>query len=197
MKAFFIPLDGGKPLEIKKDVTLIGRRRFCDITFDHPSISKVHLVVVKTDGVLFFRDLASTNGTKVNGQRACRGALLPNDKLSIAACKFTVKLSGNGSDDVQKTELISEYPLPPPPAAVSDNQPASPVRKVIRPDHKPDAGCLSKRTVDDCKRADAMVNTQREPPASSRRDDCLPAIPCEESWIDDSGSDIASLLKGT
>jgi pSer/pThr/pTyr-binding forkhead associated (FHA) protein len=48
-------------------------------------------VIVKTDGVLLLRDLGSTNGTRVNGQRVRRAALLPNDTLSIANMKYTVK----------------------------------------------------------------------------------------------------------
>src|SRR5262249_22793819 len=45
-----------------------------------------------TDGLLFLRDLGSTNGTRVNGQRVRRAALLPNDQLAIAGYKFRVAL---------------------------------------------------------------------------------------------------------
>ena len=38
------------------------------------------------------RDLGSTNGTRVNGQRVRRAALLPNDQLQIASFKFKVYL---------------------------------------------------------------------------------------------------------
>src|SRR6185312_5590654 len=58
---------------------------------DHKSVSKFHCVLVKTDGVLLLRDLGSTNGTRVNGQRVRRAALLPNDTLAIANLKYTVK----------------------------------------------------------------------------------------------------------
>lgn len=86
------PLGGGELISIVKDVTIIGRKEHCDIRPDHPSISKAHLVLVKTQGLLLFRDLCSTNGTKVNGQRVIRGALLPNDKLSLGKVKFTVQI---------------------------------------------------------------------------------------------------------
>jgi hypothetical protein len=92
MRASLIPLDGGQTIELVKDVTIIGRKEFCDVRLEDPSVSKVHLVVAKSDGLLLFRDMASTNGTKVNGQRVIRGMLLPNDKLHIAACKFQVQL---------------------------------------------------------------------------------------------------------
>jgi pSer/pThr/pTyr-binding forkhead associated (FHA) protein len=92
MRASLIPLDGGQTIELVKDVTVIGRKEFCDVRLDDPSVSKVHLLIAKSDGLLLFRDMCSTNGTKVNGQRVIRGMLLPNDKLQIAACKFQVQL---------------------------------------------------------------------------------------------------------
>ena len=61
MRASLIPLDGGQPIEIVKDVTVIGRKEFCDVRLENPSISKVHIVIVQTDGLLLFRDLGSTN----------------------------------------------------------------------------------------------------------------------------------------
>ena len=92
MRASLIPLDGGQTIELVKDITVIGRKEFCDVRLDDPSVSKVHLLIAKSDGLLLFRDMCSTNGTKVNGQRVIRGMLLPNDKLQIAACKFEVQL---------------------------------------------------------------------------------------------------------
>jgi pSer/pThr/pTyr-binding forkhead associated (FHA) protein len=92
MRAQLIPLDGRSPIEIEKDLVLVGRREECDLRLDHKSVSKLHCVIVKTDGLLLLRDLGSTNGTRVNGQRVRRAALLPNDQLSIASCKFRVYL---------------------------------------------------------------------------------------------------------
>src|ERR1700738_2628685 len=92
MCAQLVPLGGGAPVEIPRDLTLVGRKEDCDLRLDHKSVSKLHCVIVKTDGLLLVRDLGSTNGTRVNGQRVRRAALLPNDQLSIASCKFRVYL---------------------------------------------------------------------------------------------------------
>src|SRR5207253_2189450 len=62
------------------------------LRLDHKSVSKLHCVIVKTDGLLLVRDLGSTNGTRVNGQRVRRAALLPNDKLTVAQFQFRVRL---------------------------------------------------------------------------------------------------------
>ena len=92
MRAQLVPLDGGPPIEIVKDLIVVGRKEDCDLRLEHKSVSKMHCVIVKTDGLLLLRDLGSTNGTRVNGQRVRRAALLPNDQVSIASFKFRVHL---------------------------------------------------------------------------------------------------------
>src|SRR5262245_20081257 len=92
MRAQLIPLDGGPPIEIVKDMTLVGRKDDVDLRLEHKSVSKLHCVIVKTDGLLLIRDLGSTNGTRVNGQRVRRAALLPNDQVNIASFRFKVYL---------------------------------------------------------------------------------------------------------
>ena len=93
MLARLIPRKGGDPIEIARDVTIVGRHgRLCDVTLEHASISKIHCLIARTDGLLFFRDLASTNGTRVNGQKVTRGALLPGDELAFGKLKFEVHL---------------------------------------------------------------------------------------------------------
>lgn len=91
-RAKLLPLDGSPPIEIDRELTLVGRKEDCDLRLDHKSVSKIHCVLVKTDGLLLLRDLGSTNGTRVNGQRVRRAALLPNDKLTIANFHFRVYL---------------------------------------------------------------------------------------------------------
>ena len=92
MRAQLVPVDGGAPIEIVKDLVVIGRKEDCDVRLEHKSVSKLHCVVVKTDGLLLLRDLGSTNGTRVNGTRVRRAALLPNDQLAIAHFKFRISL---------------------------------------------------------------------------------------------------------
>lgn len=97
MKAELIPTDGGPPIPITRDVTVVGRREYCDVRIDDPSLSKRHCVLVKTDGLLVIRDLATTNGTKVKGQKVRWAALLPEDRIALGSVKFRVYL---GPDNV-------------------------------------------------------------------------------------------------
>lgn len=92
MKAELIPDNGDLPIPINRDITVIGRREYCDIRINHPSISKRHCVLVRTAGLLILRDLASTNGTKVKGQRIRWAALLPGDRVSVGGYKVRVYL---------------------------------------------------------------------------------------------------------
>src|SRR5437899_12771222 len=107
MRAQLIPLDGTPAFDIGKDLTLVGRKEECDLRLDHKSVSKMHCVIVKTDGLLLLRDLGSTNGTRVNGQRVRRAALLPNDQLNIANYKFRVHLGPDDSVPHPHTERLS------------------------------------------------------------------------------------------
>ena len=99
MRVQIVPVDGGEPIDIVKDLVLVGRKEDCDIQLDHKSISKQHCVIVKTDGLLLLRDLGSTNGTRVNGQRVRRAALLPNDRVNIASLAFRVEFSEEEEED--------------------------------------------------------------------------------------------------
>ena len=102
MRAHLVPIKGGgKPIQITRDVTLVGRQDdLCDICLETTSVSKMHCLIVRTDGLLFIRDLGSTNGTKVNGQRVVRGALLPGDELAFAGEKFRVEMGPGEPDHV-------------------------------------------------------------------------------------------------
>jgi pSer/pThr/pTyr-binding forkhead associated (FHA) protein len=129
MRARLVPVDGGAAIDLAKDLTLLGRDEDCDIRLETKSISKLHCVIAKTDGLLLIRDLGSTNGTRVNGQRVRRAALLPNDTLSVANVKYRVMFG---------PELEPE-----PPPIVKDGKkpekpPAAPSQRNALPDLYPE-----------------------------------------------------------
>jgi len=132
MKAELVPANGDAPIPITKDVTIVGRGHYCDIQVDHPSLSKRHCVLVKTDGLLVVRDLASTNGTKVKGQKIRWAALLPHDRIAFGTYKFRVYL---GPDDAPGPSELARWgdDEASPPARVTEaavggipNKPVSP-----------------------------------------------------------------------
>lgn len=128
MRAKLVSLDGGVSVDLVKDLTLVGRDEDCDVRLDHKSVSKLHCVIVRTDGLLLIRDLGSTNGTRVNGQRVRRAALLPNDTLSVANFKYQVKFG---------VELDAESP--PGKARKEKEDPEIAIRRNVLPDVYPES----------------------------------------------------------
>lgn len=101
MRARLVPLDGGRSIDLTHELTLVGRQEGCDLLLEHKSVSKIHCILVMGDGMVFLRDLGSTNGTRVNGQRVRRAALLSEDHISIAKCGFRIVLDRDGLPDNQ------------------------------------------------------------------------------------------------
>ncbi|MBD3672722.1 MAG: FHA domain-containing protein [Planctomycetaceae bacterium] len=117
MLAQLISDKGDRTIRITQDITVVGRRpEVCDLVIPSDSISKIHSVISKTDGLLFVRDLGSTNGTRVNGQRVTRGALLPGDELAFASVKYKVHLGPTEQEGPEivghgdRTEVIPTRP---------------------------------------------------------------------------------------
>jgi hypothetical protein len=74
---------------------VIGRSRDCDITLDDANVSRHHAEVRPSGGSWIVRDLGSTNGVKVNGQRvdpARAQSLRPGDVLEIGTSRLTFDL---------------------------------------------------------------------------------------------------------
>jgi len=64
---------------------LVGRHPTCDVVLSDPSVSRRHAQLTFRDGVWVLQDLASTNGTRVNGERVGRTTLHPGDLISLGA----------------------------------------------------------------------------------------------------------------
>ncbi|MGA2452608.1 MAG: FHA domain-containing protein [Solirubrobacteraceae bacterium] len=84
--------DFGRPLEATlllvldradSEQLLVGRDSACDVVVADPSVSRRHARLTFRDGVWVLQDLASTNGTAVNGVRVGRTALRSGDVLEL------------------------------------------------------------------------------------------------------------------
>jgi len=65
-------------------VQTIGRATGADFIVDAPLVSRVHCrLTASADGSLEVRDLDSTNGTFINGERIETGQLTPGDRLGV------------------------------------------------------------------------------------------------------------------
>ena len=76
-------------------LTTIGRDPSADIVLDDPGISRRHSEIrVTSDGphlVTSIRDLASTNGTFVNGERITSTRLVDGDRLTVGRTSVTFR----------------------------------------------------------------------------------------------------------
>jgi hypothetical protein len=54
-------------VELARPVTVVGRHPDCDIVIEHAAVSGRHMLFRVVNRTVYVEDLASTNGTKVNG----------------------------------------------------------------------------------------------------------------------------------
>ncbi len=75
--------------EIAADVK-IGRDRSCEIRINDPFLSTVHAEILLEDGFCFLKDMGSTNGTLLNGERVEGDPieLINGDKISFGQLTF-------------------------------------------------------------------------------------------------------------
>jgi EAL domain-containing protein (putative c-di-GMP-specific phosphodiesterase class I) len=80
---------------ISQQPFIVGRHPDSDLCVDNPSVSRRHAEFVLTEAGLFVRDLGSTNGTFLNGQRVHDlEPLRDGDRLQFGAALFTVRPCG-------------------------------------------------------------------------------------------------------
>lgn len=77
------------PLDPHDPQITIGRQGAAnDIVLDNPQVSRHHAVIERADGAHVLRDVGSTNGTFVNGQRITQHRLRPGDVIQIGPFKL-------------------------------------------------------------------------------------------------------------
>jgi len=86
-----LPVGGGDPIPLVRDILTIGRRESCDICLRFPNVSSQHCELAFHDGYWYVRDLGSTNGIKVNGSRVQKKVLHPGDEITIAKRRYTIE----------------------------------------------------------------------------------------------------------
>jgi adenylate cyclase len=87
-----VPVGGGDPIPLRRGILTIGRRESCDISLKFPNVSGLHCeLAFKDAGYWQVRDLGSTNGIKVNGERVLNRALRPGDEIAIAKRKYKIQ----------------------------------------------------------------------------------------------------------
>ena len=98
------------PVQLPSDgVVVLGRSRECEVRLADADTSRRHAKIACTCGRFVLYDLASTNGTFVNGERIEQRELRPGDRIQIGANTVTFcQVSGglDARDDGAQTVLL-------------------------------------------------------------------------------------------
>src|SRR5258708_14630764 len=90
MPAHLLSLASGQSILIDKPILLFGRHEECDVQLNSKKVSRRHCVLAQVSDYLVIRDLGSTNGVRINGERVVEGKLRPGDELQIGNFKYQV-----------------------------------------------------------------------------------------------------------
>lgn len=97
MPVRLVALDEGPDITLNHSMVVVGRHPACDTRLDSLRVSRHHCCMTQENGEVVVRDLGSTNGIRINGQRVEIGRLRPGDELSIAHIRYRLE-QGQGHE---------------------------------------------------------------------------------------------------
>src|SRR3954452_10475887 len=106
MPVRLVALDEGPDILLDRAMVVVGRHPQCDARLDSLRISRHHCCMTQDQNEVVVRDLGSTNGIRINGQRVEMGRLRPGDELSIAHIRF--RLDNGNSPELTLAEPVAE-----------------------------------------------------------------------------------------
>lgn len=111
MSTRLVALDEGTDIPLDRTMVVVGRHPQCDARLDSLRVSRHHCCMTQDNGDVVVRDLGSTNGIRINGQRVEIGRLRPGDELSIAHIRY--RLDGGTPNEMTLADPRSDYLTPP------------------------------------------------------------------------------------
>jgi pSer/pThr/pTyr-binding forkhead associated (FHA) protein len=115
MPAHLLSLTDGPSILIDKPILLFGRHEECDVQLNSKKVSRRHCIVAQVNDVFIVRDLGSTNGVRINGERVAEGKLRPGDELQVGNFKYQLCADPLGrSKDHPSADAYKTVPPPKP-----------------------------------------------------------------------------------
>jgi len=99
MPSRLVAIDEGPDITLDRAMVVVGRHPSCDTRLDSLRVSRQHCCMSQDNGDVAVRDLGSTNGIRINGQRVERGRLRPGDELSIAHLRYRLGIANGQVHD--------------------------------------------------------------------------------------------------
>src|SRR3954462_11182066 len=118
MPSRLVALDERSDIPLDRTMVVVGRHPQCDARLASLRVSRRHCCMTQDNGEVVVRDLGSTNGIRINGQRVEMGRLRPGAELSIALIRPRTKSSQG-----------KERPRPEPPKGRREAAPQNPKKK--------------------------------------------------------------------
>ena len=84
----------GRAHELNVDCTTVGRVDDNLFQIAEPSVSSHHCEIHRRGGEIFIRDLNSTNGTFINGEKITEGVLKPGQTLRLGNIELKLEAPG-------------------------------------------------------------------------------------------------------
>ena len=143
MTPHLVALGDGPNLVLDKPILLVGRHQECDVQIPSRKISRKHCCIAQVADYVVVKDLQSTNGIRVNGERMREGVLHHGDELTIGNMKYRLEWPSNGARAVSSGNVdalapkrfadIGSTETPIPPQEDSRLAPAPPALPLILP----------------------------------------------------------------
>ena len=106
----FAKKNGSKKIfPLPSSVTIIGRRRDCDLRIPIESVSRRHCQLNYSNGVLKIRDLSSRNGTSLNGMPVEEAVIKAGDSIEIGPLTFMLQIDGQ-PENLNVPETVEQKP---------------------------------------------------------------------------------------
>lgn len=102
MPAHLLSLADGPSILLDKPILLFGRHQECDVQLNSKKVSRRHCCIAQVKDYFVVRDLGSTNGVKINGQKVVEGKLVPGDELTIGNFRYQLCADAMGRDSSSK-----------------------------------------------------------------------------------------------
>ena len=100
-----------REVELARPVTVVGRHPDCDIVIEHPAVSGRHMLFRVVNHTVYVEDLASTNGTKVNGIQTAHQVVHHLDLVEVGRHKihfFDDAMMAGGVSSLEST-VLTDY----------------------------------------------------------------------------------------
>jgi predicted component of type VI protein secretion system len=113
MPARLVALDEGPDIVLDRAMVVVGRHPQCDARLDSLRISRHHCCMTQDQNEVVVRDLGSTNGIRINGQRVEMGRLRSGDELSIAHIRYRLDNGQAQEKTLADPRLKEDGPISP------------------------------------------------------------------------------------